>query len=203
MRPLAYSPLTLVFVATLIFVATLVIGAPAQPSAGCFVSPDKSQELSLQIAPGEKRAIYTAYYKQEGGEGSCSATIQVSLSSFPSSRLATRPKDVAVAVREVLDLWEIDNCTVQVWYDNDTGEEFAEHELCLSEDFRFDNGAYWSASAERYCWEPSDFEFDEAVEDDSDIDTEIEEIVEDDPDEKFDPVLDINMDVDIEIEEVA
>ena len=70
MRPLAYSPLTLVFVTTLIFVATLVIGAPAQPSAGCFVSPDKSQELSLQIAPGEKRAIDTACKQRSPSRGS-------------------------------------------------------------------------------------------------------------------------------------
>ena len=153
MHPSPRSPVALVCAFTLIN----AVAAPSS-SSGCFSSPDESQALSLEITPGKSQEVYTAYYKEEGGEGSCSASIQVSLSSFPSSRLATRPKDVAIAVREVIDSWEIDNCTIRVWYNNDTGEEFAEHELCLTEDFKFDNGAYWSASVERYCWQPSDFE---------------------------------------------
>jgi len=152
MRALPRSPLAIACV------VSLASAAAAPSSSGCWSSPDKSQELSLQIAPGVSQRVFTSYYEQEGEKGSCVASIQVSLSQFPSSRLATRPKDVAIAIREVIDSWEIENCTVSVWYDNDTGEEFAEHELCLTEDFNFDSGAFWSASAERYCWDPSDFE---------------------------------------------
>jgi hypothetical protein len=181
MRALPPSPLVFACAVTLASVA-----APPS-SSGCFSSPDKSQELSLQIAPGVSHEVYAAYYAEEGGKGSCSASIQVSLSAFPSSRLATRPKDVAIAIRELIDVWEIENCTIQVWYDNDTGEEFAEYELCLTEDFNFDAGAFWSASAERYCWQPSDFEFS-----DEDLEEATEEVDE--------PNL---QDVEMEIERIA
>lgn len=172
MRPPSFSILSLLFLAGL----ANVLAAPA--SSGCFASPDKSQNLSLEIAPGEKREIYTTYYKGEGNDGNCSASIQVSLSNFPSSRLATRPKDIAIVIREVVDLWELDHCTVRVWYDNDTDEEFAEHELCLSEEFRFDSGAFWSASSERYCWEP--IENDTAIDEDYEPQYE-EEVVDEAP----------------------
>ena len=177
MRPLPRSALPLLFLAGL----ANTLAAPA--SSGCFSSPDRSQNLSLEIATGERREIYTTYYKGEGDEGDCSASIQVSLSNFPSSRLATRPKDIAIVIREVVDLWDLDRCTVYVSYDNDTDEEFAEHELCLTEEFRFDSGAYWSASSERYCWEPID------------TDNEIEEEYEQPYEEVTDETpLDINLD---------
>ena len=65
---------------------------------------------------------------------------------------------MAAALRDVVAEWGLDNCTVRVFYDNDTQEEFADHELCLVENFSFGEGDHWSASYERYCWEPLDFE---------------------------------------------
>lgn len=147
--------------AVLTFVITIG-SAPA--SLACPVMPDDSRELSIEIAPDLKPQIYTAYYKDysaEPGPGRCSAWIEIPLSGFPSSRLATRPADVAGLLTEVVAEWGVENCSVHVQYANDTAEEFAEHELCLIEDFRFDEDAYWSSSSERYCWEPLPTDSDE------------------------------------------
>ncbi len=88
----------------------------------------------------------------------CAATIDVPLSAFPTSRLASRPADMARSIHETLKALDVRTCEVSVFYENDTNEEIAQHELCLSETFAFGARKYWSLSHETYCWEPEDFE---------------------------------------------
>lgn len=130
----------------------------AAPSLSCFVSPDETRQLSIGVAPGVNRTIDTSLWKGEGGQNSCTAHVQVELSAFPSSRLATRPSEIAAILRELTDEWGVDRCTVYVSYENDTQDELEEHELCLMGEFRFDKGDFWGVSSEGFCWEPSDLD---------------------------------------------
>jgi hypothetical protein len=132
---------------------------PLSAALGCFASPDKSETVSVSIAPGTSAELRISYWEgneSTGQEAFCTSVIHVKLSGFPTSRVATRPGDVAAAVRDVADLWKVSECQVTVVFENDTSEELAEHETCVTGLFRYDKGDYWSSSSEDYCWEPAD-----------------------------------------------
>ena len=88
-----------------------------------------------------------------GAEEYCSAMITVPLSAYPSVRLAARPADMADAIREKLDDWNVSKCSVTVWIDNDTGDELASEDTCLREEFRYDGDSVWSAGSETSCYD--------------------------------------------------
>ncbi len=93
-------------------------------------------------------------FKRSAG-ASCSAWIEIPLSKFPTSRLATRPADIARSMRDVMKKLGARECEVEAYYENDTGEEIPKHELCLRETFEFGERKHWSKSREAYCWEPA------------------------------------------------
>ena len=88
----------------------------------------------------------------------CSASLWIPLSTFPTSRVATRPAEVARSMHETMKTLGVSTCEVAVGYENDTAEEIAEHELCLRETFAFGNRKHWSVSSESFCWEPEEVE---------------------------------------------
>jgi hypothetical protein len=154
---------------------SLGLAAPP-PSTGCpvFISP--TELISIEIAPGyaallevfvetssEQSADTSADMTMDSDTSAdsaarCMAWINVPLSKFPSSRLATRPVDIARSMRDVMQKLGGRECEVVVLYENDTDEEIPEHELCVSEIFEFGARTHWSKSSEAYCWEPDDFE---------------------------------------------
>lgn len=89
----------------------------------------------------------------------CFAMIDMPLSAFPTSRLAMRPADVARSMRDLVEKHGIGTCEIAVFYENDTNEEIAEHELCLQETFAFGERKHWSLAREAFCWEPEPPEF--------------------------------------------
>ena len=141
--------LTLIF-GTIGLFALPVLGWPSLGES-CMVAPDESAELSIQIAPGLSRPVYAELY-ENAQEDTCRAYFSVPLSAFPTSRLATRPADVARVLHELARKWETNRCVVRVHHENDTEERFAPHELCLVETFAFDGGRPRSVSRETTCW---------------------------------------------------
>ena len=61
-------------------------------------------------------------------------------------------------MRDVVEKLGAKECRVGVFYQNDTPDEIAEHELCYVETFRFGERKHWSVSSEERCWEPELFE---------------------------------------------
>lgn len=88
----------------------------------------------------------------------CSAVASFPLSAFPTSRLAARPAEIARSMQDIMKKLGVDACEVSTFYENDTSEEIAEHELCLTETFAFGERKHWSISSESFCWEPAGFE---------------------------------------------
>lgn len=135
------------------------LGAAIKAQAqGCIVFEGENRQISVS-ASGVSIDVSVYHYKSRDASEdtpSCSATAFVKLSSFPSSRLATRPSQIAAALREAVEEFGTNECVVRVYYENDTEEEFAEHEQCLMETFKFDRGAYWSSSSEGHCWPASE-----------------------------------------------
>jgi hypothetical protein len=135
---------------------TTFMTASTGEAQGCFVSPDKSQTISVSMTSGVTAEVFVSYYKGIEGEdnsSTCYANTTVRLSSFPSSRLATRPDEIAAAIRELADEWSAAECEVFVTYENDTGDDLEDHEQCVKGTFKYDKGDYWSSSPETNCWE--------------------------------------------------
>lgn len=154
------------------------------PSTGCPFYIPPTELISIEITPGyaalleiwlekssEASSDVNASMSTDAGTdmgtdtstksgSSCMAWVYVPLSKFPSSRLATRPVDVARSMRDVMQKLGGGECAVAVYYENDTGEAIPNHELCVSETFEFGARKHWSKSSEEFCWEPEDFEFD-------------------------------------------
>ena len=115
---------------------------------------DIEDTISLEIAPGRNIDVEIGGMTKKDGDPSCSASAFVPLSAFPTSRLALRPVDIVQSLRDVVEKIGAKECSVRVYFDNDTGEELAAHELCLTETFRFGERKAWSISREPFCWEP-------------------------------------------------
>ncbi|MBY0401421.1 hypothetical protein K2X89_14070 [Myxococcota bacterium] len=134
------------------------LSAP-ETSGACFeVAYDLEEAISIEIAPGRSVEVTIGGMTRAGDGPACSAWVAVPLSAFPSTRLATRPADVARSLRDVVEKMGATECTIMVTHQNDTHEEIAEHELCLSETFRFGERRVWSSGPESFCWEPSEEE---------------------------------------------
>ncbi len=156
----------------------LGLAVPPPSAGGCFDYYPPTELISIEIAPGhaallEIRVETGAKTSSEmSSDGSaevstdasaatrprCTACIEVPLSKFPSSRLATRPVDVARSMQDVMQKLGGGECGITVSYENDTGEEIPSHELCVSETFEFGARKHWSKSSETFCWAPEDFE---------------------------------------------
>ena len=143
----------------------VLMSAAPTAIADCIIleAADKSQTIAIEVAPGVSAEATVEYYDRSAGIAdlvdaaeapACRATLDVTLSSFPSSRLATRPGDVARAIRDIAKEWGARECVITVWYQNDTNEEMADYEQCVTGTFGFDGRSSWSTSSERNCWEP-------------------------------------------------
>lgn len=135
--------------------AGLELAVP-ETSRACPVPYDLEDSISLEIAPGRNVEVSIGGMTRDGESPACSAWVSVPLSAFPSARLATRPADVARSLRDAVAKMGATECTVMVVLDNDTQDDFAEHELCLEETFRFGERRVWSTGPESFCWEPSE-----------------------------------------------
>lgn len=154
---------------TSLIVGALVLFAP--PTIGCgFSPPDESAEITLPLGGGVNQTIQLSLYKTKMPDSSktkstCFAYAEIPLSAFPSTSNRFGTSELASAIREQVDIWEVEECSVTLFYDNDTRVELAEHELCISGRYGFEKGGFWSSDRESFCWEPTESES---------IDTEIE-----------------------------
>lgn len=133
--------------------AGIELAAP-RTSEACPVPWDLEDTIFLEIAPGRNVEVSIGGMTRADEGPSCAAWASVPLSAFPSTRLATRPADVARSLRDAVEKMGATECVVSVLLENDTGEEIADHELCLTETFRFGERRVWSSGAEAFCWEP-------------------------------------------------
>jgi hypothetical protein len=123
---------------------------------GCFTSVESTNRTISVAASGARTDVSIWNYPDgifDEGTPTCHASARVKLSSFPSSRLALRPREVAEAMRDAVDELGVSECVVVVWYENDTQDDFEENELCKTEVFRYDGDSYWSSSPEENCWD--------------------------------------------------
>lgn len=154
--------------------ALMSLGLAVPPSsAGCFDYLPPTELISIEVTPGYAALleIWVETSSESTSDGTadmtidtttatgarCTASIEVPLSKFPSSRLATRPVDVARSMRDVMQKLGGGICEIAVIYENDTGEETPSHELCVAETFEFGARKHWSMSSETFCWEPGEF----------------------------------------------
>ena len=150
--------------------ASLVIpiAGPAMNTLACPVlMPDKSQTLSVTMSSGVEAEVFVEYFKgwsDVENSGACMASTTIPLSRFPTARVAARPSQLAAALREIADEWGVKECSIWISYENDTGDDLADHELCVTGSFAYDKGDYWSSSSERNCWNPSAISFDLGIE---------------------------------------
>ena len=136
----------------------LVAGLASDALTCPMMLPDKTQTISVVMSSGLSTEVIVEYFKGNPDldrSGACMASARIPLSRFPSSRVATRPGELAAALREIADEWGAKECTIWISYENDTKDHFANHELCVMGSFKFDKGDYWSSTSEGYCWEPT------------------------------------------------
>jgi hypothetical protein len=128
----------------------------ATTSSSCSEMIDSKQHtIQIELTPTQKQPLFVSTWQMEGESGTetnCSASISVPVSAFPSVRLVARPADFASDLREKLDEWDDEKCSVVVWLNNDTGDELENEETCLVETFRYDGDSVWSASSEESCY---------------------------------------------------
>lgn len=152
-----------------------IVGLMPTPTAdaSCFVE-SPTDEISIAFGGGHAASLRLFVYDRESAANGmsvrtsdpmsamasrrCQASIAIPLSAFPTSRLATRPVDIARSMQDLVEKHGIEACEIAVLYENDTNEEIAEHELCLRETFAFGERKHWSIARERTCWEPDEFE---------------------------------------------
>ncbi len=141
---------------TISIVALIGILMSPHSAASCFdIFDGKENSIPIALSPHKTTPIYISSWKMSAESGTkvqCSATITVPVSAFPSARLVPRPADFASYIRETLKEWDVNECQITVWLNNDTGAEFEPEELCLIESFRYDGDSVWSASSEEYCY---------------------------------------------------
>jgi hypothetical protein len=144
-----------------------IMGATVNALACPVLMPDANQTLSVTMSSGVEAEVFVEFYKawsDEEDAGACIATANIPLSRFPTARVAARPSQLAAALREIADEWGVEECSIWITYENDTGDELADHELCVTGSFAYDKGDYWSSSSETNCWEPSELRLDSFVE---------------------------------------
>lgn len=145
---------------TFVFVCCIFAFALARPTLaqGCFAYTAQTRTISVAIGGTKSADLRIDYYEELAKEAetkdviACEAWINVPLSAFPTVRLATRPGDVAAAIRHVASEWDVRECRVRVWRENDVEEEpLSSEEQCIAGDFRFESGSWWPSSSEQSC----------------------------------------------------
>lgn len=136
--------------------------APLSIACG-FSAPDQSTEVQMPLGPGIEAAIQVSIYEMKTEENpnaksDCYAYVSMPLSAFPSTSNRYGTSEAASAIREKLDAWELGECSITVYYENDTGVDFAGHELCVQGEFGFEKGSFWSTESESFCWDPAQAE---------------------------------------------
>ena len=131
----------------------LQLALPAAAS-GCFSYAGPSETIAVSLG-GRMSAEMTITYSEDlekvEGEVACEAYLTVPLSAFPTWRVATRPADVAPAIRDVASRWGARECRVIVGLHNDTGEKLPAGDDCFWGLFRFEGRDSWASSSERRC----------------------------------------------------
>lgn len=162
-------------------VAACIILAPHAIACGFSPPPDKSAEIKLSLAPGVDAAVQVSLYEMKDAESSnlksiCYASAYFPLSAFPSTSNRYGTHDIAAAVREQVDAWELNECEITLYYENDTKVDLAEHELCVQGTFAFEKGNFWSTDSESYCWDPVESErFQNLIaEEEADVEMEVQ-----------------------------
>jgi hypothetical protein len=132
----------------------------ATPAAafGCFSYVGESETIAVSLGGRMSAEMVVEYYEtleETEGQFACEAYVQVPLSAFPTWRLATRPADLAPAIRDLASRWGARECKVSVWLRNDTGEDLPPGDECIAGLFRYEGRDWWASSGERRC---ADFE---------------------------------------------
>jgi len=121
---------------------------------GCISFAGESESISIGLGGGESAEVEVFYHEglAESEDGiACEAWVAVPLSAFPTWRLATRPSQVAPAIRDLASRWGARECRVVVVLHNDTGEDVAEREECVTARFRYEDRDWWASSSEVPC----------------------------------------------------
>jgi hypothetical protein len=143
-----FSPLSLL-------AGTCSLGADSPTLAqGCFTVSGQTESISIDLGGGKSSEVEVLYYEDlADGEDeiACQAWVAVPLSAFPTWRLATRPSDVAPAIRDLASRWGARECVVVVRLLNDTGEDVAKRDECVAGRFRFEGRDWWASSSEGPC----------------------------------------------------
>ena len=150
---------------SILLLAPLVGGATLlliRAALACPSTADQTAQVELDMGGGATAEITVSVWdheklgipEEERPEDSCFAWVEANLSDFPSIESRYGTGRIADEIASVVAEWEIQSCGVSVWYENDVGADFAEHELCRSGRYGFEGGRAHSISSEAYCWEP-------------------------------------------------
>lgn len=140
-------------------------------AAACPDASVKQAEVPLDLGGGVVATISVRLFDYEDmglpetdrPEDDCHAWLQTGLSAFPSIESRHTTGRVADAIAETVTAWEVDSCSVAVYYQNDVSAEFAEHELCRNGRYGFADARAHSLSSEAYCWDPEAIEIVESI----------------------------------------
>ena len=143
----------------------------AQQAVACPDLSVKQAEVPLDLGGGAVATISVRLFDYEDlgvteadrPEDDCHAWLQTGLSAFPSIESRYTTGRVADAIAETVTEWEVGSCSVAVYYQNDVGAEFAEHELCRNGRYGFADARAHSLSSEAYCWDPEAIEVVESI----------------------------------------
>ncbi len=150
---------------SIVLLVPLVGGAtllPIRASLACMPMAEKSENVELDLGGGATARIVVELFdheklgipEEDRPEDSCFAWVEAKLSDFPSIESRYGTGRIADEIASVVAEWEIPSCSVSIWYENDLGADFAEHELCREARYGFGGGRAHSLSSEAYCWEP-------------------------------------------------
>ncbi len=180
-RPIKSRSVISIFAAACAAIIFAVAGIVLAPQAiACFsIPPDKSVEVKFPLGAGVEAAVQISFFEKNdpkdlNAKGTCSANAYLPLSAFPSTSNRYGINEIASAIREQVDAWELSECYVTLYFENDTNVDLAEHELCTQGTFAFEEGSFWSSESESYCWEPIDSESLQGAIADADAETDLE-----------------------------
>lgn len=150
------------FTPTLMLTLTAIGGVATTPAAAnsCMgPAPEESRAISVTTSPGKQTNVSVNVYPKGSFDAEyprCVAYYEIELSAFPTSRLASRPHDIAPALRETAEELGVDECQITVHFLDDKGDELEPHETCITGTFKYDKGDFWSSSSEDFCWHPEE-----------------------------------------------
>ena len=85
-------------------IAAALAASTTAEARGCFVTENDRRSISIRAGSDDAEVTIGTYPEDVVGEGNptCIVSVSVELSSFPTSRLATRPREVAESIRDVV-----------------------------------------------------------------------------------------------------